>query len=67
MSHINFINYIKHIGDVNDINIFEAKFEDSCISGKKRFEIHTKEIKQTPSGKSEMNGINQIYTPHKEY
>jgi hypothetical protein len=51
MSHINFINYIKHIGDVNDINIFEAKFEDSCILGKKKFEIHTKEIKQTPSGK----------------
>jgi hypothetical protein len=51
MNHINPINYIKHISDINDINLFEAKFEDSCISEKKRFEIHTKEIKQTTSGK----------------
>jgi hypothetical protein len=66
VSHINPINYIKHISDINDINLFKAKFEDSCISEKKRFEVHTKEIKQT-SGKYEMNDINQIYIAHKEY
>jgi hypothetical protein len=44
-------HFFDTIIDPNLVYIFEAKFEDSCISGKKRFEIHTKEIKQTPSGK----------------